>query len=263
MIKKGARIYGLVLTIVTFIIVYFPIFMIFLYSVNESKTTVFTNFSFKWYAALLNDNDGLLKAIENTIIVALLSTVISTILGTFIAIGINSLERKKRVKMMLLNNIPVINPDIVTAVSISLVLMLLPISLGIQTVLIAHIFFSIPYVVLNIMPKLRKLDPNIYEAALDLGCTRFKAIEKVIIPAIKTGIISGALMAFTMSIDDFVISYFTAGQEFVNVSMWVYSHTKKTPSPSVYAYNTLIIIIALAVLLYINFKKPKNKEEKA
>ena len=259
MMKKYAKHIGLILTILSFAIVYFPIFMILLYSVNGSKTAAFSGFSLKWYPEILK-NRHLLVAIKNTLLVAILSTIISTILGTFISIGINALSKKARTKMMVLNNIPVVNPDIVTAVSLSLILMLLPISLGMHTVLLAHVFFSIPYVVLSVMPKLKKLDKNIYEAALDLGCTRLQAIVKVIIPAIKVGIFGGALMAFTMSIDDFVISYFTAGQEFKNVSMWVYAHTKKAPSPAVYAFNSLIIIVALVSLLVMNFKKDKKKE---
>ena len=247
-------------TIFVFLMIYFPIMVITLLSFNDSrKDYTFTKFSFRWYQEMLQD-DRLMTAISNTLLVAVLSTLIATIVGTITAIGIHSLTKKKRVQMMVLNNIPVINPDIVTGISLMLVLGLFPISFGMSTMLLAHIFFSIPFVVLTVLPKLKELDPNLYDAALDLGCNHVQAIFKVIIPSIKTGIIAGALIAFTMSIDDFVISYFTSGPGFQNVSIWLYARLgRKSFTPSIYAYNTLVVFITITSLFIIN--KINNKKE--
>lgn len=249
------------ITVFVFLIIYFPIMIITLLSFNESKKDyTFTGFSFKWYSEMIQD-DRLMTAITNTLMIAVLSTIIATIVGTLTAIGINSLTKRRRVQMMILNNVPVINPDIVTGVSLMLVLGLFPISFGMSTMLLAHIFFSIPFVVLTVLPKLKELDPNLYDAALDLGCTHFGAIYKVIIPSIKTGIIAGALIAFTMSIDDFVISYFTSGPGFQNVSIWLYARLgRKSFTPSIYAYNTLVVFITITTLFIIN--RINNKNEK-
>jgi len=207
-----------------------------------------------------------MEAISNTLLIAILSTVIATIIGTITAIGINGLRKSQRVRVMILNNVPVINPDIVTGISLMVVFSLLPLSFGMQTMLLAHIFFSIPFVVLNVLPKLKELDKNLLDAALDLGCTRFQAIYKVIIPSIKSGIIAGALIAFTMSIDDFVISYFVSGPDFPNVSIWIYSRIgRRNLSPSVYSYNTLVITVAIIVIVGLNrirFKKKGDQNEK-
>jgi spermidine/putrescine transport system permease protein len=253
--KTGIRL----LVGLTYFLIYFPIFVIMLLSINESKSgQSFTNLSFKWYQEIFLDN-RLLVAIVNTLGVALISTLVATIAGTFIAIGINSLRKKARVRMMVLNNIPVINPDIVTGISLMLVFGFFPISFGMSTMLLAHIFFSIPFVVLTVLPKLKELDPNLFDAALDLGCNYFEGIYKVIIPSIKTSIIAGALIAFTMSIDDFVISYFTTGNGFQNVSIWIYSRLgRKSFSPAVYAYNTLIVFITIGVMGYISFNSKKR-----
>ena len=168
-----------------------------------------------------------------------------------------------RMRFMILNNIPVVNPDIVTGISLLLVFSLLPISFGMPSMLLAHIFFSIPFVVLSVLPKLKSLDKNLYEAALDLGATKFQAIVKVIIPSIKVGIIAGALIAFTMSIDDFVISYFVYGSGYQNVSIWIYSRLgRRTFSPAVYAYNTLIVVVTLLGLITFNRLSQKNKRLK-
>lgn len=244
-------------------IVYLPIFIITLLSFNETSYTFeWTNFSFKWYGEIFI-NDGLREAIGRSLIIAVLSTIIATITGTFIAIGINGLKKKNRVRMMILNNIPVINPDIVTGISLMLVFSLLPLSFGMSTMLLAHIFFSIPFVVLTVLPKLKELDPNLFEAALDLGCTKLEGIYKVILPSIKTSIIAGALIAFTMSIDDFVISYFTTGNGYNNFSIWLYSALKvRSVNPGAYAYNTLIVFVTIGVLGYINLSNNRNKRRK-
>ncbi len=251
-------------TIFAFLLVYFPILVIMLLSLNKSKNSYeFSGLSLQWYTEIFK-NEDLLSAIGNTLMIAVLSTILATICGTLIAIGINSLSKSKRIKMMVLNNIPVINPDIVTGISLMVVFSLLPISFGMTTMLLAHIFFSIPFVVLTVLPKLKELDPNIYDAALDLGCNHIEGIYKVIIPSIKTSIIAGSLIAFTMSIDDFVISYFTTGNGFKNVSIWLYSALQRRAlNPAAYAYNTLIVLIAVGVLGYINFGKNKRVKRRS
>ncbi|MCK7484805.1 MAG: ABC transporter permease subunit [Bacillus subtilis] len=165
-------------------------------------------------------------------------------------------------QMMVVNNIPVVNPDIVTGISLMVVFSLIGFSLGETTVVLAHVFFSIPYVVLSIMPKLKRLDPNLYEAALDLGCSRIGGAWRVIVPNIKTGIVGGALIAFTMSIDDFVISYFTSGIDFENVSIWLYTKMKNPQNltPTLYAYNVLLIMITIGIIIYINIIKDRKEK---
>jgi len=263
MSEKTPKIIQVFLVLLTYSIIYLPIIVIALLSVNASaRDYVFTGFSLRWYREIFLDT-RLLEAIKNTLTVAILSTTISTILGTFFAIGINAMNKKVRMRFMVLNNIPVVNPDIVTGISLLLVFSLLPISFGMPTMLLAHIFFSIPFVVLSVLPKLKSLDKNLYEAALDLGATKLQAIIKVIIPSIKVGIIAGALIAFTMSIDDFVISYFVYGSGYQNVSIWIYSRLgRRTFSPAVYAYNTLIVLITLIGLITFNRLSQKNKRLK-
>lgn len=250
------------ITITAYLIIYFPIMYIMFLSFNESERYYrFTTWGFKWYTEIFN-NESLLSAIYNTLLIAILSTVIATLVGTFTAIGINNLKKSKRLNMMILNNIPVINPDIVTGISLMIVFSLLPLSFGMPTMLLAHIFFSIPFVVLNVLPKLKELDKNLFDAALDLGCTQVQAIFKVVIPSIKSGIIAGALIAFTMSIDDFIISYFVSGPDFPNVSLWIYSRIgRRNFSPAVYSYNTLIIMTAISVVVIFN-KISKKKGER-
>lgn len=246
---------------VTYFLLYFPLVVIALLSFNESqKSYQFTEFSFKWYAGII-ENEQLLSAIVNTLSVAFLSTIASTIIGTFSAIGISGLSRRNKRRVMFLNNIPVVNPDIVTGISLMIVFSFIGIRFGFPTMLMAHVFFSIPFVILTVLPKLRTIDPNLYDAAIDLGCSPFSAVVKVIIPAIKTAIISGALIAFTMSIDDFVISYFTTGNGYSNFSIWIYSRLgRRTFSPSAYAYNTIITFGTLIVLIIINIKNLRKKK---
>ncbi len=266
-------------------LIYVPIVVILFQSINGSKNNdVFTNFSLKWYGGLFNpeyflNNDGhlsssdiqaakeLQEAIFQTFTVTISSTIISTILGILFALGINALSRKKRQKMILLNNVPIVNADIVTAVTLMIIFQvffsIFHIELGFISILISHIFFSLPYVVLSILPKLSEIDHNLYDAAVDLGCSPFKALLKVIIPAIKSGIIMGMLFAFTMSIDDFTISYFTGARLYSNVSCIIYLRKSKSLSPSVYAYNTILTFGILLVLvgynIYVHLKNQKKK----
>jgi len=253
-------------------ILYLPIIIIAIQSFNQSESMYdFTNFSFKWYVDLIDElsllNPGILgAAIQRTLLVAFLSTIISTIFGTFFAIGIHSLAKKARQRMVFLNQVPILNADIVTGISLMLIfrlfMIVFPTIFGFPTLLLAHIFFSIPYVVLSVLPKLAELDENLYDAALDLGCKPFKGMTKVIIPAISSGIFTGMLIAFTMSIDDFVISYFTTGNGFDNVSIWVYASIGRRMTPAVYAYNTLlsmtVVVGLIGIYIFSAIKKKRN-----
>lgn len=277
----SAKILGILSIAVAIVIIYVPIVLIFIMSFtnNTSISSIDTKASLKWYASLFTSDyqslgiaskfaaniPSLKSAILNTFLITILSTIISTILGTFFAIGINSLSKKIRSYFMMMNNMPIINPDIVTGFLLLLVFVLFETTIGLErgffTVLISHVFFSIPYVILSVLPRLKQIDPNTYEAARDLGCTRFQAIFKAIIPAIMTGIISGAIFAFTMSIDDFVITMFVSGREFYNVSTWIDNVMRRSFIPkTVYAYNVIVFSIAfIAVMLNRLIKKPKKE----
>ncbi len=240
-------------TIFTFVIIYLPIVIIFLISINKSQYNYDNfGFTFKWYGEIFSDRQ-LVDAILVTLQIAILSTIISTTLGTLFAIGIHSLKKKSRLKMMVLNNVPVVNPDIVTGILLFMIFRFVRIGFGFPTMLLGHIFFSIPFVVLSVLPKLKQLDPDLFDAALDLGATKFGAIIHIIIPSIKVGIIAGALIAFTMSIDDFIISYFMKQGEFHNVSTLIYSRLgKRQISPNVFAYNSMIILLTIGIMVTFN-----------
>ena len=253
------------------LILYLPIIYIIVQSFNSDGTgSVLQGFTLKWYKEMFLDKD-LMSAISTTWSVAIISTLISTILGTLFAIGINSLNKKRRKRMILLNNIPVINADIVTGVFLMLVFQILgrfigfEYPLGYVTMLIAHIFFGIPYVVLSVLPKLNEINPSLYDAALDLGSTPADALRKIIIPSIASGIMAGMLLAFTMSIDDFVISYFTTGAGVSNFSIWLYANRRSirfNTCPKAYAYNTIISIGTLTILIVYNILMYRKKKKK-
>lgn len=254
---------------------YAPILVMIVFSFNESvSTSVLTGFSFKWYKSLLHDS-GTIKSLYNTLILALSSSVIATIMGTAAAVGINSLKNKWVKKATMgITNIPMMNPDIVTGISMMLLFVsvakLIGVSdaLGFWTMLIAHITFNLPYVILSVLPKLRQMDPHLPEAAMDLGCTPIKAFFKVTIPSISTGIVSGLMMSFTLSLDDFVISYFTQGPSFETLPIRIFSMTKKRVTPDMYALSTLIFVAVLLLLILSNVaqmrgeKKMRNKLNK-
>ncbi|NLY21459.1 MAG: ABC transporter permease [Tissierellia bacterium] len=254
--KVSKRIY----LALAFIFLYAPIIVLIVFSFNDSRLRGnWAGFSFRWYIELFNDRN-ILMAFYNTIVVAVVSTVISTIIGTFAAIGIHSLRGAKKSVMLNLNYLPVLNPDIVTAVSLMALFRFLSVKFGLGTLIISHIVFSIPYVVLSILPKLRQLDPNLLDAAMDLGATPFIAIRKVIIPQIIPGIVTGALIAFTMSIDDFAISFFNTGQGVSNLSITIYSMTKRGINPSINALSTIMFVVLIGLLLIIN-KRSKLIDE--
>jgi len=244
------------------LILYIPIAIFSFISFNDSlRPYEFNGFTLRWYAEIFRDR-SLFRAILNTWAIALSATAIATFFGTFIAIGINSLKNRNKKIVLFLNNMPILNADIVTGISLMLVFSILGFQFGKVTMLLAHVFFCIPFVVLSVMPKLKQIDQNTYDAARDLGCNHLQAIIKVIVPAIATGIISGAMIAFTMSIDDFIISYYTTGGGFSNFSTWIYSRlNRKSFSPAAYAYNTIITFGVLGVLIYMNVL-PKKKDKK-
>ena len=230
--------------------IYLPILYVVIFSFNESKSlTKFTGFSLRWYRSMMHDRT-MQQAIYYTVIVAVIATVVSTIVGTIAAIGLSKSKKLLKSIVLEINNLPVMNPDIVTAIGLMLLFISAKIELSLLTLILAHISFCIPYVILSIMPKLRQLDDNVAEAALDLGATPWQALTKVIIPQILPAIISGALIAFSMSFDDFVISFFTAGVGINNISMYVYS--MKRYNPGINALSTLIVVVVTVILILVN-----------
>ena len=244
--------------------IYLPIAYVVLFSFNESKSlSNFTGFSMRWYENMFQDRT-MLQSIYYTVLVAVIATVVSTVVGTLTAIGLSKSRRVIRSLVLEINNLPVMNPDIVTAIGMMLLFISVRMQLSLLTLILAHITFCIPYVILSIMPKLRQLDDNVAEAALDLGATPRQALTRVILPQIYPAILSGALIAFSMSFDDFVISFFTAGVGINNISMYVYS--MKRYNPSVNALSTLIVVVVTLILVLVNVipafrDREKKKEE--
>jgi len=243
-----------------FMFLYIPIVILMVFSFNESKSRgVWGGFSFKWYAEMLADSQ-LLSALQNTLIVGVLSAVISCIIGTAAAIGIHGFKQKKlRNLINSVTNIPMVSSELVIGVSMMLLFIAVDIPRGMFTMLLAHITFNIPYVILSVTPKLISLDPNLYEAALDLGAKPWHAFKSVVLPEIMPGIINGLLLAFTLSIDDFVISFFTTGNGINNLSIYVYT-TAKRLNPKINALSTLMFIVIMLMLWIINKRTSKDKE---
>ena len=249
--KKEGRPLGKALIIALILFFYLPILYMIIFSFNSGKSlTHFTGFSLRWYQHMLESRD-MMEALYTTFSVALLATLISTVIGTITAIGLSKSKRIVRDVMNQINNLPMMNPEIVTAIGFMLLFITFRVQKGYMTMLLAHIAFCIPYVILSVMPKVRSLDPNLANAAMDLGATPFQALTKVIVPQITPGIVSGALIAFTMSVDDFIISYFVTGQGVKNLSIMVYTMSKRL-NPSINAISTLVIVIITIVLVTIN-----------
>lgn len=237
--------------ILTMAFFYIPILIMIVYSFNASKSlTSFTGFSTRWYEQLFKDRD-IIDAVWTSTSIALLATVVSTFVGTITAIGISKSRKIIREFLLYVNDFPIMNPEIVTAISMMLLFVFLKLDLGYITMLLAHIAFCTPYVILSVLPKIRGLDPNITEAAMDLGATPSQAMWKVIIPQIKSGIISGALLAFTMSFDDFVISYFVTGNGVKNISILVYTMSKRI-NPTINALSTIMVSVITLILIIVN-----------
>lgn len=258
--KIGSKIY----IALVMIFLYLPIAVLILYSFNNGKTSVWKGFTLKWYFELF-ENDAIMTSLYNSLIIAVLAAIFATLLGTMAAIGIYNMKKPVRSLVTNVSNFPIINPEIVTGVSFMLLFAflggLLQFEMGFWTVLIAHISFCTPYVILNVMPKLRQMDKSIYEAALDLGCNQRQAFFKTVIPEIMPGIISGMLMSFTYSLDDFVITYFTRGAKFQTLPIEIYTMLKRRISPTINALSTLLFVVTIAILLVVNIRE--RKAEKA
>lgn len=251
-------------TVLVYVFLYLPIVVLIIFSFNDSKSrTVWSGFSLHWYQELLQDEE-ILSAFSTTITVSVLAAVIATVLGTAAAIGFHNMKRRPRNLFLTINNIPMTNADIITGVSLMLLFVaagnLLGFSLGFGTLLLAHITFNVPYVVLAVMPKLRQLNPNLGEAAQDLGATPWQAFWKVLMPELRPGILNGMLIAFTMSIDDFVISYFTAGSEVSTLAMQIYAMTRKRISPEVNALSTILFVVVLTLLVIVNVRQVRQEQ---
>ena len=257
-----------VYTALVLLFLFAPIIILLVFSFNESKSlSVFSGFSLYWYRELFRDTETL-KAVRNTLLLAVSSSLIATVMGTAAAVGIHRLRsRYLRAALDTVTNIPMINPDIITGISLMLMFVFVgrlfgaATSLNFGTMLIAHITFSLPYVILQVLPKLQQMDKSLPEAAMDLGCTPLRAFLKVEIPEILPGVVTGLIMAFTLSLDDFVISYFTAGNGFQTLPIRIYNMTKKTVTPKMYALATIIFFVILALLLISNLSDTETDEK--
>ncbi len=260
--------FGKIFNTCVYVLLYAPLLIMIFFSFNESKSTsVFTGFSLKWYKELFSKSD-IIESLSNTLVLAVLSALIATVLGTVAAVGLYRMKNKFLYSTMnTVTNIPMMNPDIVTGVSLMLLFVFAGRLLGAKeslnffTLLIAHVTFNLPYVILNVLPKLRQTDEHLYEAALDLGCTPIRSFFKVVLPAISSGILSGALMAFTLSLDDFVISYYTTGADFQTLPLKIFAMTKKTVKPDMYALSTLMFFAILILLIVINILQEKSDKK--
>ena len=279
--NRKPSLFSRLMTGLIFLFLYAPIFVLIIFSFNNSKSrSVWAGFTLDWYDKLFHDQ-MILDALYTTLAVSVLAAVIATVAGTFAAIGFYNMKKRWRTPLMTVNNIPMVNAEIVTGVSMCLLFVAFfglwkafavwfnqaqdtfwmeeNIYLGFGTLLLAHVTFNIPHVILTVMPKLRQMDKNLVDAAQDLGCTWMQAFWKVIIPEIKPGIISGALIAFTMSIDDFIISYFTAGSGVSTLAMTIYSMTKKRVSPEINAISTLLFGAVLLLIIIINVRESRQE----
>lgn len=244
-----------------FLFLYAPIAVLVAFSFNDSRIFgSWTGFSLKWYEALFN-NSAILAAVRTTLIVASITTVVSTIIGTLAAVGIMEFRSKTRRALLGLNDLPVLNPDIVIAVSLMVLYGMLNLQKGMLTLILAHIAFTIPYVVLSVIPKIKMMDRNLVDAAMDLGATPLQAFYKVVIPEIKSGILAGAMMAFTLSLDDFVVSFFTTAPGINTISTTVFSMTKKGVDPSINALSAIMFVVVLTLLILANLPKKSKKLE--
>ena len=261
--KKLSKLY-LALVI---LFLYVPIFVLIVFSFNSTKSrSVFSEFTFDWYIKLFH-NRLILRSLLNTVIVSVIASVVSTILGPAAAVGLNKMNRLPKAVVMNINNVPIINPEIVTGVSLMLLFVFfaarMNFEFGFVTLIIAHITFDVPYIILNVMPKFRQMNPHLYEAAEDLGCGPLSAFFKVVLPEIMPGVVSGFLMAFTFSLDDFIISYFTSGATSQTLPITIYSMTRRKVSPEINALSAIIFVIVLIVLIVKNIIERRQMKERA
>lgn len=268
--KKKTPLISKIYMLLIFVFLYAPIFVMMTFSFNKSSSTYqMAGLSTYWWSEMFKDGAAM-EALKNTLILAVVTTVFSSIIGILAAVGLfNTKVKIYKNLMMNVTNIPLMNPEIVTGISMMLLFVfagtLIHKSevLGFTTLLIAHITFCLPYVILNVLPKLRQFDMNIYEAALDLGCKPFKAFLKVVLPEITSGIITGAVMSFTLSLDDFIISYFTNGPSFQTLPIYIFSLTKKRVKPDMFALSTLMFIVVLALLIFMNIAQNRADKKEA
>lgn len=260
--KKLSKLYvGLILAFL-----YLPILVLIIFSFNASKSkTVFSGFTLEWYQKLFQ-NELIMTSLRNTLIVAVVASVIATILGTVACIGISKMRKAPKAVIMQVTNIPIINPEIVTGVSLMLLFVFfaarMHLEFGFVTLIIAHITFDVPYVVLNVMPKFRQMDANLYEAAQDLGCGPVRSFFKAVLPEIMPGVISGFLMAFTFSLDDFIVSYFTSGSTAQTLPITIYAMTRRKVSPEINALSTIIFVIVLVILVLKNIMERRAEKRR-
>ena len=261
--KKFAKVY----LALVMMFLYVPIFVLIVFSFNTTKSrSVMSGFTFDWYIKLFK-NEIIMSSLMNTIIIAVLASIVSTILGTAAAFGIKNMKKVPKAIVLNITNFPIINPEIVTGVSLMLLFVFfaarMNFEFGFVTLLIAHITFDVPYVILNVMPKLNQMDPFLYEAAQDLGCNPLKAFFKVVLPEIMPGVVSGFLISFTFSLDDFIISYFTCGSSMQTLPVTIYSMTRRKVSPEINALSTIIFLTVVVILVIKNIVEIKsNAKEK-
>ena len=268
--KKKNRASSAICLTLLFVFLFAPILVLIVFSFNAGKSTVnMSGFSFRWYKSLFTDGAAL-QVLRNSVILAVTSAVISTVMGTAAAYGISKMRRKYlKTAVMTVTDIPMMNPDIITGISLMLMfvfvgsLLRFTESLNFFTMLIAHITFSLPYVILSVLPKFNQMDKSMPEAALDLGCTPLQSLFRVELPEIMPGVVTGGLMAFTMSLDDFVISYFTKGSSFQTLPLYIYGMTKKTVTPDMYALATIIFFVILILLIISNIISTKDERKQA
>ena len=257
-----------IFTVLIMIFLFAPIAILIVFSFNDAKSlSVFSGFSLRWYRELLKDSDTLVS-VRNTLLLAVSASAVSTVMGTAAAVGMHRLRRKYlRAALDTVTNIPMINPDIITGISLMLMFVFAgrlfgaSTSLNFGTLLISHITFCLPYVILQVLPKLQQMDPSLPEAAMDLGCTPVEAFFRVELPEIMSGIVTGMIMAFTLSLDDFVISYFTTGSGFQTLPIRIYNMTKKTVTPKMYALASIIFFVILTMLLITNLHEDDSTRE--
>ena len=268
-LKMTWKITSIVLLVFAIFMLYFAVIIIAIQSFNASdSTTEFTGFTFANYGNMFAKTT-LNEAIFNTFKTSIMATIIATVIGTLVGIGAFYLPPKVKARLSLLNNIPLLNADIVTGISLMLIFsLLLPINnhiFGFWTILIAHVYFILPYIILSVLPKMKEIDPNMLDASLDLGIKPFKSVLKVIVPAVKGGVFSGLVLAFTISFEDFVVGYFTTGNGYNTLSIWIYSSIgKKSLFPGVYAFSTALTVLAIIGIVVYNFVKGRiTKNEKA
>lgn len=249
-------------SVLIFIFLYAPIAVLIVFSFNESKSRGnWGGFSLKWYESLFR-NSTIMEALFNTLLIALLAALISTVIGTAAAIGIHNMKKLPQSIFMNISYLPVLNADIVTGVSLLILFMFLGVSLGRFSLLLAHITFNIPYVILSVMPKLKQMNKHAFEAALDLGCTPAQAIIKVVIPEIMPGVLTGAILAFTLSIDDFVISFFTTGAGVNTLSITIYSMVRKGIKPEINALSSIMFVVVLFLLAVVNIRSTRDLKKR-